>query len=500
MAYRSTIAIGDEPLSLEAVEAIARRRVDIELSAAARARIRAGRAIVDRAVRERRPVYGVTTGVGSQKDFAVDPASINAFNDRLITAHATLAPGPAAETVTVRAALAIQLALFASGRSGVRPELAESLLARLQSDDLPAARLGSSVGASDIVAMSQLAAPLIARNSELAGSGPVPLGGLQAKEALALMNSNCLTLAGAALAVAECRRLLDVAALTAALSLEGFRGNPLAWSEAVDRARGQPGQLRAGHALRAALADSRLWQAGVSRLLQDPLSFRCVPQIHGAAESAYAFASELITRDLSAICDNPLIDLDAGTLISHGNMESTACALGLDALRIALAKLIVAAGERIHKLQWPGFSGLPNGLAAEQGAVGGVQFLNLGHIASAAVAAVCQAANPATLQFRGQICDGVEDVGGSAPLAVSETTRALAPAWNVLGVEAACAVWAITIRAVPVADLGNGVRAIAARVRPLLPIGREGEQLFDLGEVVTVLQQGPAATDADDAR
>ena len=120
------------------------------------------------------------------------------------------------------------MALFAKGRSGVRLELVESLLARLQSDDLPTARLGSSVGASDIVAMSQLALPLLGkRGVSHKGTGPRPLDGLAAKEAVSLLNSNCLMLSAAALAIGEVRLLLDAAMLAGALSLEGFRASTL---------------------------------------------------------------------------------------------------------------------------------------------------------------------------------------------------------------------------------------------------------------------------------
>ena len=179
-----TIALGSKPLTIVEVGAIAERRAIVALSADGRDAVIKARAVVDRLVDEKIPAYGVTTGVGSQKDFAVDPEAIARYNDLMITAHATLAPGRNAPPQVVRAALAIQLSLFARGRSGVRLELVESLLARLQIDDLPGARLGMSVGASDIVAMSQMAVPLIGRTgARPGGHGPAPLDGLTAKEA-----------------------------------------------------------------------------------------------------------------------------------------------------------------------------------------------------------------------------------------------------------------------------------------------------------------------------
>jgi histidine ammonia-lyase len=483
------VSVGMKPLTIDDVGAIADRRAIVTLSTDGREAVRKARAVVDRLVDGKIPAYGITTGVGSQKDFAVDPEAIARYNDLMITAHATLAPGRNAPPQVVRAALAIQLSLFARGRSGVRLELVESLLARLRVDDLPGARLGMSVGASDIVAMSQMAVPLIGRDGAQAGGhGPEPLDGLAAKEAVSLLNSNSLMLAEGVLAIRELRALLDAATLAGAMSMEGLRGNLRSWSEKVDLARGQPGQIRAGKALRAALANSRLWQPGEARFLQDPLSFRCIPQIHGAAEAAYDFAHAIFETELGAACDNPMIDTATGDFISHGNMETTACALAMDTLRQAVAKVIEAAGQRIHKIQWPGFTGLPTSLAAEPGAIGGVQFLNFGHIAGATVGAVRQAAHPAMLNYSGQLDDGVEDVAGNAPQSVAETVRMLEPAWTVVAIEAACAVWAIHRRALDVATLGDGLRPVVERILPALPIGTEGQKVFDLGEIVGMLK------------
>ncbi len=487
---KGSLALGEARLTLGDVEAIARGWVGLELTEAARQAVAAARGVVDRVVEAGIPAYGITTGVGSQKDFGVTRAMIATYNDRMITGHATMAPGAAAPAAVVRAALGIQLALLAKGRSGVRPALMQSLLARFAADDLPQARLGASVGASDIVAMSQMAVPLIGKAGVAAGgAGPAPMAGLAAKEAVSLLNSNSLMLAEGCLALLEVRGLLDAAAVAAAMSMEGFRGNLQAWSVPVDAARGQAGQMRAGQALRAALAGSRLWDAGAARLLQDPLSFRCVPQIHGAAEAAYVFALEMFETELSAACDNPMIVPETGAFISHGNMETTACALAMDTLRQALAKVIEAAGQRIHKIQWPGFTGLPTSLAEEAGAIGGVQFLNLGHLAAANVGAVRQAAHPAMLNYSGQIDDGVEDVAGNAPQSVAETVRALGPAWNVVAIEMACAAWAIHRRGVALSDLGQGLRELYAQVLPLLPIGTEGVRIFDVGVVVDVVMQ-----------
>ncbi|HEX7388529.1 MAG TPA: aromatic amino acid lyase [Acidiphilium sp.] len=488
----TTVELGDR-LTIGGLEAIARGEAVPVLATSAKERIVQARAAVERIVEAGIPAYGITTGVGSQKDFAVGRDAIAAYNDRLITAHATIAPAERASRDAVRAALALQIHVFGAGRSGVRPVLVEALLARLIAGDLPEAVLGSSAGMSDIVAMSQLSLGIIGRTGVGSGGhGPAPLPGLAAKEALSLLNSNSLTLGMGALVLAEARRLLDAQTLVAALSLEGFLGNAASWSEAVDRARGQPGQTIAGKKLREALAGGALLARGVNRLLQDPLSFRCVPQIHGAAESAMGFARDAWERELNAVPDNPLVLWDRADgqdpFVSHGNMDTTLLALTLDTLRLALARVCDASSERIHKIQWPGFTGLPTGLADEAGVVGGVQFLNLGHIAGGCASSVRQAANPAVLDFRGQLDDGVEDVAGNAPVSVEQTRRLLAPAWNLVTVEAVCAAWAITRRGLDPVTLGARTGALYARLRPILPIGTEGNSIYDLSGARAVVQ------------
>jgi histidine ammonia-lyase len=492
-ADTAVLTLDGDSLGIVALARFAAGATRLALSDAAWDRIAEARAVVDRIVEAGVPAYGITTGFGSQKDFAVDPRRDAAFNLAVLTGHATRAPGRRAPAAVIRAALAVQLNGWARGWSGVRPALCAAQLARANAGVAPDVRTGSSVGASDIVALSQLALPLVGRASDgpaidALASGVPPLDGLAAKEAMSLLNSNALTLAAGALALAEVRRLLDALDLAAALSLEGFRGNPGAWSETVERAHPQAGHAASGQALRRLLADSALWQPGAPRLLQDPLSLRCAPQIHGAARTALAWAWEAWEAALNAVADNPLVDRATGAAVSHGSMETTLLAVALDALRLAVAKAVEASGERVHKLQWPSFSGLPAGLAAESGAAGGVQFLNLGHIAAAKVAAARIAAQPVALQYRGQVCDGVEDVGGMAPFAVEETERQLDAAWTAVTVEAVVAVWAIARRDLPVDGLGLGLRDPWRALRPMLPIGREGEVPFDLAPLETWLR------------
>lgn len=483
------VVLAGTRLSLDEVVALAVNGAQATVSEEARTRIAAGREVVEAIVRSGKPAYGITTGVGSQKEAAVGPGELAAFNRRLLAAHATRVPGPVLDSAVVRAALAIQLNLFATGSSGVRPQLVDRLLWHLNNDRLPTVDASGSVGASDLVPLAQLALGVLEDAPETAFEPG-------AKEALSLMNSNAISLGQGALCLVAARRFMATMDLAAAMALEGLRGNLTSLSPAVGRAHRRHGQNASAARLRGLLDGSALWQPGAARFLQDPLSFRCVAQIHGVGYEALANAERIWRVELNATTDNPLIDLETGTAISHGNMDSTALTAAVDPVRQILAKICDLSGERLHKQHWPAFSGLPVGLASETGAMGGVQFLNLSHIAASLIASARMWAQPVLLTSVGQLADGVEDTAGLAMHAVSDLARLLDAAYKVATIELTIGCWAIKRRDLPVDGLGRGVASAFTRLEPLLPIGREGETPFSLSPLVDLVANGDLVEEA----
>ena len=446
--------------------------------------IAAARQVVDTILAENRPAYGITTGVGSQKDFAVDPAAAAAYNARLVAAHATRVPGPTLPPEAVRGAMIYLANQFANGLSGVSPELVELIAAAINSARMPEIDGSGSVGASDLVPNSQLSHWLLNRPEAKKLGLPRP------KETLSLINNNAVSLAQGAIALASAERLLAAFDLAAAAALEGFRGNLGAISEAANRAHRRAGQRRAAERLRRFLADSRLWKPGEARLLQDPLSFRCASQVHGAAAEVFTSAAHVWNSELNTVNDNPIIDLAAGGAVSNGNMDTTRLTLAADHLRQALGKICDLAGERVHKQQWPAFTGLPTGLAEEAGAVGGVQFLNLGHITASLVTSVKIWARPSLLNSVGQVADGVEDTASHALHAVHDLMRVIDAGWKIAGLELMIAIWAIKRRRLDTVELGRGIRPAVDILATMLPIGREGDKIFDIAPLIAELQSG----------
>jgi histidine ammonia-lyase len=451
-----------------------------------------GRTCVEDVLRAGGHAYGVTTGVGSQKDHALARDEVAAFNRRLLVAHATVATDQVLAPMLVRAALVVQLNQLATGASGVRPSLVATLLDRFNAGEIPVASLGASVGASDLVPLAQMALAIVGMPSPLGPSAPAvsdqDIGSaLSAKEALSLMNSNAVSLGHGALVLLRARKLLRGFDLAAALALEGFRGNPSIVDDAVLAAHRQPGQVTATAHMRRLLEGSALWMPESPRNLQDPLSFRCAPQVHGAVYSALEWVWQSWELEMNMVQDNPVVDLAGGRLVSHGNMDGTLLTLGMDTLRAALATAVDISAQRLHKLHWPAFSGLPSGLAHAAGPLGGVQFLNLSHIAEAHAAMVRARARPALLNYQGQLADGVEDHATLLPLSVSETDALIDAAWIVQALELTVAAWAVGRRGLETTDLGRGLRRVFAEIEPHLPIGREGDAVFDLRPIVDLV-------------
>lgn len=480
----------------------------VEIADSAWQRVRSGREQVERVLANNGHAYGVTTGVGSQKSQPLTPQEISAFNNRLIVAHASVASEMLLSPNVVRAALVVQLNALSTGLSGIRPELLERLHQRYCSAELPAANAGASVGASDLVPLAQMALPLLGLENPLGDLEPdvtqrtsvdhPPVIDLAAKEGLSLINSNAVSLGHGALVLLQARKLLRGFDLSACFSLEGFRGNLQILHRAVTAAHPQRGQIAATQHMRRLLKDSALWQQGAARNLQDPLSFRCAPQVHGAIYSALEWVWKNWEVELNTVQDNPCVDLLADQLVSHGNMDSTLLTLGMDNLRLALATAVDISAQRLHKLHWPAFSDLPPGLAQHSTALGGVQFLNLSHIAEAYAATARTRTRPSLSSYHGQLADGVEDHATLLPMSVTETERFIDVAWVVQAIELTVASWAIRRRGIDLSELGQGLRAVYEAIEPLLPIGREGEHVFDIRPIVELVRDGEIVDLIDD--
>lgn len=434
----STVTITDKPLALDDLLAIV-EGAKVELAEDARTVIAASRAVVDSALGSKTAVYGLTTQVGHGRDTRLTEQEIQGEQMFLVMSHSG-GVGPSLPTRQVRAALAVRLNGIARGWSGASPAAADVLVAMLNAGVHPIVPEIGSLGSGDLGPMAGMAqvaigqgraeyqGELLSGGEALKRAGIMPLV-LSGKDGLALISANGVSIGHAALVVARAEWMINAADIAAALSMEATAANPSIIHPAVGRAKPILGQVAAADHLRELLAGSELLQPGAARSVQDPLSFRVVPQVHGAFREYVAAARDAATLELNAADDNPLASAPDQTMISNGNFHPMVLAIACDALRIALTQVGQLCERRMAHL-WDACmqqltSGLPNMP---------IYGLQLRYPAAAVFAELKQLAAPATLDIP-PLDLGVEDHHTAAPLTVRKTETALAMLEDLLVIE-----------------------------------------------------------------
>ena len=456
----STVTITEEPLALEDLLAV----VDgdrVELADGTRDVIAASRAVVDRALARNDAVYGLTTHVGHGKDTRLTDDEIPGEQMLLVKSHSG-GIGLPLPTPLVRAALVVRLNGIARGGSGASPAVADMLAAMLNAGVHPVVPEISSVGAADIgpmAGMAQVAVGLgraeyqgevLPGGEALRRAGITPLV-LTGKDGLALISANGLSVGHAALVIARAERAADAADVAAALSMEATAANLSILHPAVGRAKPIPGQLAAADHLRSLLEGSGLNQPGAAKSVQDALSFRVVPQVHGALREYVRAARDAATVELNSADDNPLVSVPDQAMISNGNFHPMVLAIACDALRIAIAQVGQLSERRMAHL-WDGcmqqLTGLPTGE---------LYGLHLRYPAAALFPELKQLAAPATLDTP-PLDLGVEDHNTAAPLSVRKSDAALGLLEDLLAIELMLARDLLTITPTkPVLGAGTAV-------------------------------------------
>jgi histidine ammonia-lyase len=476
-ASPEAITLTGAALTLPELLDVARGRRAVALAPEVAARVAMSRAAVEQALARGEAVYGLTTGLGANVGVALDNADLLAFQTRILVGRA-VAVGPFLPRETVRAALLLRANGLARGGAGASLAVIEALLALLARGVHPCVPSLGSIGAADLTPMAHLALPLVGRGSaELDGeimpgdealrrAGLTPVE-LAPKDGLALVSSNALSVAEAALLIDDAAALLDLAALAAALSFEGMRANPGPLLAEVAAARPAPGQESAAATLRSFLADSTLWDKRGARTVQDALSFRCVAPVYGAAGAALTFIREAVIPEINAAADSPLVLLEDGRILSTGNFHTGALALAADTLALALVPVADLAVGRAMKLMLPEASGLAKFLTPVGGNRAGFAPMQK---TLAALRAECRhAANPASLDFT-PVANGVEDHAPQTPLTLRKAATLCRSLRTLLAIELMVAAQAIDLRDPPPVlgpPLAAAYRAIRARIARL---------------------------------
>jgi histidine ammonia-lyase len=448
-----------ETLTLEDVVAVA-RGTGVELREGARRRVEAARRVIDAVVERGATVYGVTTGFGALADVRIEPSRAAALQHAIVRSHAT-AVGPPLSRSEARAMLLLRAHVLALGHSGVRPEVVDLMVAMLNADVIPAVPEQGSLGASgDLAPLAHLALPLIGGGEVLAGDGPAtvpaadelaraglaPLA-LDAKEGLALVNGTQGMLAIGILASDRLARLATTADVVAAMSVEASLGTDAPFDERLQRLRPHPGQVASAANLRALLDGSPILAShrDSAHLVQDAYSLRCVPQVHGAARDALAYARGVMEIEANAVSDNPIVLPDDDEVRSGGNFHGQPVATALDALALATVPLAGIAERRLYRLLDPKLSnGLPAFLVSESGLNSGLMLAQ--YTAASLVSESKSLAHPASVDSITSSA-GQEDHVSMGMTAARHARDVIANAETVVGLEVIAAAQALDLRA-----------------------------------------------------
>lgn len=479
--------IGTTGLTLAELEAVLRERRPITLRKDALAAVRRSHTYLrDRLAESDAPIYGVNTGFGSLYDKSIPKGDLARLQRNLVMSHACGSGDPVPAEI-VRTMLVLKVQNMAFGHSAVAPATVQRLIDLYNADVLPVVYERGSLGASgDLAPLAHLCLPLL-------GLGEVTMDGrrvptpqalkkhgwkpleLGPKEGLALLNGTQFMNAYAALLTGKAKHLADVADVIAALSLDAYDGRTEPFHASVHAVRPHPGQAVVAARMRELLKGSALAKRKKTHV-QDPYSFRCIPQVHGASRDAIAYVKGVVARELEAVTDNPTVFDDEDLIVSAGNFHGQPLALALDFLAIAVAELGSISERRTYKLIG-GQRGLPAFLVAEPGLNSG--FMIPQYTAASLVSANKQRCMPNSVDTIDS-SNGQEDHVSMGAAAALKTWQVVHDVERILAIELLNAAQALDLRRP--AKSSPPLERLHAAFRERVPFVKQDVVMHDLME------------------
>jgi histidine ammonia-lyase len=499
MARTTAVRLTGEDLTSADVWRVAVEGAGAELDDSARTKMSAAREVVERAMKEEAPTYGVTTGFGRFVSKRVPAELAEELQLRLLRSHACGVGEPYPDEV-VRAAMLMRANALAKGYSGARVEVAELLLECLGRGVLPEVPSRGSVGASgDLAPLAHLALPLVgegratvegermAGGEALARVGLEPVR-LQAKEGLSLVNGTQFMGAFAALGLVRARRLAKAADAACALSVDALQGSRASFLPQVHELRPLHGQVASAANVLALLEGSAIIEAHRwCNRLQDAYSLRCAAQVHGASRDLLDYVEYTTEVELNAATDNPLVLVEDGTMLVNGNFHGQPLGFALDALAMAVSELGSISERRTERLVNPALSeGLPAFLAADGGLNSG--FMIPQYVAASLVSENKSLCHPASVDSI-PTSAGQEDHVSMGNASGLKAWQVLANAERVIAIELLAGAQAVEFHA-PL-EAGRGARTVRAFVRSHSPrLGDDRPLGDDIEAVAAAVRDG----------
>ncbi|MDY4539297.1 MAG: histidine ammonia-lyase [Prevotella sp.] len=369
--------ISAEHLTIERIGEVVYNGYKLELSDDARNRIIRCREYLDEKIaKTTRPVYGVTTGFGSLCNVSVNPDQLAQLQINLMMSHAC-GVGDRVPNDIVKMMILLKVQSLSYGYSGCKLDTVQRLVDFFNNDIYPVVYMQGSLGASgDLVPLAHMSLPLVGlgeveyQGKVISGAEMLKIFGwepihLVSKEGLALLNGTQNMSAFAVWSLLQAQKLSDWADKIAAMSLDAYHGLLSPFTKAVHVVRPHQGQLDTAAHMMELLEGSEI-AATPKNYVQDPYSFRCIPQVHGAAKDTIAYVKSVIDTEINSATDNPTVCPDDDLIISAGNFHGEPIALPMDFLSIGLSELANISERRIYKLV-SGTRGLPSFLVAKPG-------------------------------------------------------------------------------------------------------------------------------------
>ena len=446
-------AIDNQWITLDSLETILAENTQLKLTDEVKKTINDCRTYLDEKVaKSDRLIYGVNTGFGSLCDTAVSNDDLEQLQRNLVVSHAC-GMGERVPDEIVRRMLLLKIFGLSHGASGVQLATVERLVYFFNNAIFPVVYQQGSLGASgDLAPLAHLVLPLLGegtvcyKGEEMTSVALNKLLGLEtitlrSKEGLALLNGTQFMSSYASYAIANGRKLWKQFNEIAVISLDGFDGRVEPFGSHVNEIRQQVGQIKTAAIIRDLLAGSELAQRE-KKHVQDPYSFRCIPQVHGASYDTIEHCALIVEREINAVTDNPTIFPDEDIVVSAGNFHGQPLALAMDFLAIALAELGSISERRIYK-SISGTRGLPAFLVANPGLNSG--FMITQYTCASIVSQNKQLCSPASVDSIDS-SNGQEDHVSMGANAATKLARVIDNCFSIQGIELMHACQSLTFR------------------------------------------------------
>jgi len=480
----TTHIISSKSLDLATIQSIILEQKQLELSTDSVDKINQCRTYLDEKLKsETRPIYGINTGFGSLYNVKISKENLTKLQENLMMSHACgtgdLVPEP-----IVKLMLLLKIQSLSYGNSGVQLQTVKRLIDFYNNDVLPLVYTQGSLGASgDLAPLAHLSLPLI-------GKGKVTFKGdvleaedvlkhfdwqpitLLSKEGLALLNGTQFMSAYGTYLLLKSYKLSYLADLVGSVSIDAFDGRIEPFNELIHLVRPHNGQLETASRVSAFLEGSQIINQEKQHV-QDPYSFRCIPQVHGATKDTLAFVAKTFTTEINSVTDNPNIFANEDEIISGGNFHGQPLALALDYLKIAMAELGNISERRVFQLV-SGLRGLPAFLVDNPGLNSG--FMIPQYTAASIVSANKQLASPASIDSIVS-SNGQEDHVSMGANAATQAYTLINNVERVLAIELFNASQALGFRA-PLKS-SDFIEQFLSSYREVVPFIKEDEILHD---------------------